>query len=183
MQVEDIKDILRGSSDEEDDDESPESGPPALSCVHNGFIFGYSSLVVEMRRLHPDPQLIPFYWQVFKEGVDPMIKLGHAPTMEGLMMKAKNNLGLVNRGLESLMFAIYHAAVTSLTAEECTKKLGAEKADLLTRYRFGMEQAMARASFLNTQELIVLQAFVTFLVSHCDIRTAELITLAENVTG
>ncbi|KAI9885577.1 MAG: Exosome non-catalytic core component [Watsoniomyces obsoletus] len=163
-QVEDIKEILRGSSDEDDDDVSPESGPPALSCVHNGFIFGYSSLVVDMRRLHPDPELIPFYWRVFKEGVDPMIKLGHAPTMEGLIMKAKNDLGGVSRGLESLMFAIYHAAVTSLTTEECSQKLGADKTNLLTRYRFGMEQAMARASFLNTQELIVLQAFVTFLI-------------------
>ena len=119
-----------------------------------------------MHRLHPDPQQIPYYWQAFAENVDPMIKLGHAPTMKVMIMNASNDLSGVARGFECLMFAMYHAAVTSLAPQECSDRLGASKSELLEKYRFGVEQALARAGLLNTQEIVVLQAFVTFLVSH-----------------
>jgi len=41
---------------------------------------------------------------------------------------------------------------------------GVEKESLLKQYRFGVEQALARASFLNTDEIVTVQAFVLFLV-------------------
>lgn len=42
--------------------------------------------------------------------------------------------------------------------------MGVEKDVLLKRYRFGTEQALARADFLNTNEIVTVQAFVLFLV-------------------
>ena len=42
--------------------------------------------------------------------------------------------------------------------------LGVEKEVLIKKYRFGVEQALARASFLNTNEIVTVQAFVLFLV-------------------
>ena len=39
-----------------------------------------------------------------------------------------------------------------------------EKTYLLKQYRFGVEQALARAGFLNTTEIVTVQAFVLFLV-------------------
>ncbi|TVY74870.1 Bikaverin cluster transcription factor bik5 [Fusarium oxysporum f. sp. cubense] len=42
-------------------------------------------------------------------------------------------------------------------------KLHAEKSDLVARYRTGIEIALARADFINTTELDVIQAFSTFL--------------------
>ncbi len=41
---------------------------------------------------------------------------------------------------------------------------GVEKAYLIKQYRFGVEQALARAGFLNTNEIVTVQAFVLFLV-------------------
>jgi hypothetical protein len=41
---------------------------------------------------------------------------------------------------------------------------GVSKDSLLRQYRFGVEQALARASFLNTNEIVTVQAFVLFLV-------------------
>ena len=41
---------------------------------------------------------------------------------------------------------------------------GVEKETLLKQYRFGVEQALARASFLNSDEIVTVQAFVLFLV-------------------
>jgi hypothetical protein len=40
---------------------------------------------------------------------------------------------------------------------------GEDRNIMLTRYRFGLEQALARANFLYCEETIVLQAFVIFL--------------------
>lgn len=42
--------------------------------------------------------------------------------------------------------------------------LGVEKDQLLKQYRFATEQALARAGFLNTNEIVTVQAFVLFLV-------------------
>jgi hypothetical protein len=41
---------------------------------------------------------------------------------------------------------------------------GIRKETLLRQYRFGIEQALARAGFLNTNEIVTVQAFVLFLV-------------------
>jgi hypothetical protein len=41
---------------------------------------------------------------------------------------------------------------------------GAEKPQLIARYRFATEQALAKANCLTTSELVVIQAFVLFLV-------------------
>lgn len=41
---------------------------------------------------------------------------------------------------------------------------GAEKSQLMARYRFATEQALAKASCVTTSEFIVLQAFVLFLI-------------------
>lgn len=51
-----------------------------------------------------------------------------------------------------------------MTTEEVKVNFGLEKNFLLTRYRFAVEQALARANFLNTSEIVTVQAFVLFLV-------------------
>ena len=63
------------------------------------------------------------------------------------------------------MFAVYFAAVTTLTEEQCRTHLGGDQRSVADRYRFGAEQALARAGFLTTQKFAVLQALVIFLVS------------------
>lgn len=42
--------------------------------------------------------------------------------------------------------------------------LGQDKDQLLKQYRFGIEQALARANFLNTNEIVTVQALVIFLI-------------------
>ncbi len=72
------------------------------------------------------------------------------------------------------MFSIYYAAITSTSPDECKYRFGEAKADLLARFRFGMEQALARADFLRTDSIFVLQSFIIYLVClrrHEDART------------
>ena len=50
-----------------------------------------------------------------------------------------------------------------MSAEEVKSNFGLEKKSLNDRYNFGVEQALARADFLDSSELVTLQAFVLYL--------------------
>ena len=62
------------------------------------------------------------------------------------------------------MFAIYFAAVTSITEEQCQASLDMDKTSLLKKYRFATQQALARSGFLSADNVVALQALVIFLV-------------------
>lgn len=160
--MENIKGIL---NDSEDEDDYPSPGTThSSSANYQGYIFGLSSQNVDMLSLHPPAEHVPIYWKLYKENVDPLVKVIHAPSMEPTILEARECLGKIHRGLEALLFAVYYGTVTSLSTEDCRDTFGEERADLLNRYLFGVQQALARADFLQTDEIIVVQAFVIFLI-------------------
>jgi len=162
-----MHDILDDPTDDDEDHPTPESDPSSTTsrANHQAFMFGYSSTMLTLRILHPPKNQIPLYWELYKENVNPLIRLLHAPTIEKLLMKAAENLDNLSKGTEALVFAIYLATVTSVSPEQCQSLLQQDKDIAIQRYRFATEQALARAAFLETQEVMVLQAFTLFLVS------------------
>ncbi|KAF2875847.1 hypothetical protein BDV95DRAFT_562751 [Massariosphaeria phaeospora] len=159
-EVEDLKAILIEPSDDEDDQDSPESNQ---ALQQGGFIFGYSSSNVDMLSLHPNPERALEFWKLYQENVDPLVKVLHVPSFELKFRDAIENTHRVPKGLEPLMFVVYYGAVTSVTQSECWERWGEDRTSLLTKYRFALEQALARANFLFCDEIIILQAFVVFL--------------------
>ncbi|KAI0383663.1 fungal-specific transcription factor domain-containing protein [Hypomontagnella monticulosa] len=131
---------------------------------HHGFVLGYSSSDVDLRKLHPLPSQIPFFWQVYQENVDPLVKILHVPSMNKIIRELRSNMNDISPGLEALMFAIYYASITSMEENEVRVNFGADKGQLINKYRFATEQALAKANFLVTSELVVVQAFTLFLV-------------------
>lgn len=63
-----------------------------------------------------------------------------------------------------MMFAIYTLAVTSLSEVECEITFQENKHSLLGKYQKACRQALINARFLQTSDLMVLQAYVLFLV-------------------
>ncbi|KAL8942828.1 MAG: hypothetical protein Q9216_001443 [Gyalolechia sp. 2 TL-2023] len=187
-EIAEMQDILDDPTDDEDDYPSPGSGSSA-SANHQGFIFSFSSTILSLRNFHPPANHIMTYWEVFKENVDPLIKVFHRPSVEKTLSEATKDLDHISKPLEVLMFSIYFAAVTSLCNEECMDMTGMDKESALKKYRFAFEQAMARAGFLSTTELVILQAFAVFLICvrrHDDTRfvwtlTGLLIRLAQSL--
>ena len=161
-EVEDLKGILNQSSDEEDAG-SPNSNPN-FDTNHQGWVFGFSSQNVDLLSLHPLPNQIAKYWEIYKDRVDPLVKILHVPTIEPTILSAASHLSNLSKGFEALLFAIYYGVTTALSAHDCLLNFGEEKAVLLSRYRFALEQALARANFLTTEEATVLQALVIFLI-------------------
>ena len=161
-EVAEMRDMLDDDTEDEDDYPSPGSGSSA-SANHQGFVFSFSSTILCLRNFHPVPEQIPIYWAIFKANVDPVIKLLHIPHYEKMISQASLDLDHVSKPIEVLMFTIYFAAVTTLSNDDCILQLGLEKRGALRKYRFAVEQALARAGFLNTQELVVLQSVLLFL--------------------
>jgi Fungal specific transcription factor domain len=180
-EVEEIREML---DDQEFDSDSDTPIPPSDAVTepnHQSFIMGYSSSDVDLKPLHPLPSQIPFYWQTFLENVQPLVKLLHTPTMNKVIKEVQNNLDCLSKSTEALMFAIYFATITSMNTNEVRfwgvssveapvnilqvhTNFGIEKEPLLKKYRFAVEQALAKASFLNTNEIVTVQALVLFLV-------------------
>jgi hypothetical protein len=117
-----------------------------------------------MLSLHPPPERALEFWAVYKENVDQLVKVLHIPTFEPVLLDAIAHPEKVTKSLEPLMFAIYYGAVTSIMPAECMDRWGEDRKTMLTRYRFGLEQGLARANFLYCDEMVILQAFVIFLI-------------------
>ena len=85
------------------------------------------------------------YWDIYVEAIDPLVRILHKPTTARVM-------------------AIYLAAATALAPELCQARLGLDKETGMKRYRYATEQALARAGFLTSQELVLLQALILYLI-------------------
>ncbi|KAI4165954.1 MAG: hypothetical protein LQ342_000385 [Letrouitia transgressa] len=187
-EVAEMRDILDDPTDDEYDYPSPGSGSSA-SANHQGFIFSFSSTALDLHAFHPPPHHIMTYWDIYKENVDPLVKILHRNETEKLLKEASKDIEHISKPTEVMVFSVYFAAVTSLSDDECLNVTRMTKEAALRKYRFAFEQAMARAGFLSTTELIVVQSFVLFLICvrrHDDTRfvwtlTGLLIRLAQSL--
>lgn len=65
---------------------------------------------------------------------------------------------------EPLAFAIFFAAVNSLTQNSVFERFASEKDTLLTQFQTAIKLGLGRENFLTTSSIEVLQAFVLLLV-------------------
>ncbi|CAD6571186.1 MAG: hypothetical protein ASARMPRED_004233 [Alectoria sarmentosa] len=152
-EVQGLKETMDDDSEEEEEEDSQLSGqsPAETSNSQSSVLFGSSSLHQrELRRLHPSPAQLTALFYIYQKNVDPMAKILHIPSLRKLVMSASANIDAIPSGnyVEALLFAMYYAAVTSLTQEES-----------------GTESALSNADLLSTKEIGTLQALVIFLTT------------------
>ncbi|KAI9789022.1 MAG: hypothetical protein M1833_002774 [Piccolia ochrophora] len=163
--VEDIKAMLDEDTDDEDDNSPPNSHSGRTSHAHQqGFVFGFTPIIDNLNQLYPDVSHTSYLWQLYVSNVDPLLKLLYKPTIEKLIATTNENLEGLTASNAAILFSVFFAAVISLSDEECVTMMGESKVVLHDRYRFAIEQALARAGFLTSQELLILQAFVLYLI-------------------
>uniref|UniRef100_A0A8H7TMX9 Xylanolytic transcriptional activator regulatory domain-containing protein n=1 Tax=Bionectria ochroleuca TaxID=29856 RepID=A0A8H7TMX9_BIOOC len=164
--------ILVESVDEEMESASDYNSANLVDCPvqttaanpdHYAFIIGYNLPDVNPRAMHPSPSQIPFYWQTFVENVEPLIKIFHIPSMNKLIREMQRSIRFLSPSKEAFMFAMYFAAVVSMTPNEVQELLDEDKETLAAKYRLATEKALAKAEFMSSSDLMTLQAFVLFL--------------------
>lgn len=131
------------------------------------FVFSGDIEATDLRWLHPPGPQIRTLSEIYWDRVDPIYKVLHRPTTEPLLLAVAQESACIPKGAgyEALLFAIYFAAVTSLTPDECLELLGKERANLAGQFRHCCEISLANADFLNSTDMQVLQAFSLYLVS------------------
>ncbi|KAI0144322.1 hypothetical protein GGR57DRAFT_337417 [Xylariaceae sp. FL1272] len=169
--IEQLRGMFLETNDDDDEDlnrlggDSPFSddtrSSPSLGA--SAALFGFRSVAHSLRQFHPSLQQSVALYQIFTDNISPVVRIFHMPTLTRVYWSAVASLDSLDRETEALLFAIYYSAVISLTATQCTELFATTRTTLLEQYRFAAEQALARANFLNTKSLLVLQTFSLYL--------------------
>lgn len=160
--------MVKEAEDEESDDDATDLQPvpPQSDPGHSGAnaaLFGFRALAYSLLSYHPSlPQAINLF-AVFTENVAPVLHLFHMPSLSKSYWDAIASLDSLDMNTEALLFAIYYSATISLPDSDCLALLGVSRDAATEKYRFGVEQALARADLLNTRSMVLLQATVLFL--------------------
>jgi hypothetical protein len=164
--------VLNQSSDDEDNDSdlTPTSGSPHFAqSSESNFVICSPEILPNTGNLKPPSRSqIQSLYESFLTNVDPAIKILHGPSLRRYFVEQNGELECSPgpKGWEALEFAIYYASTTSLTPDECLQRLGEDQNVLLHRFRSSTEIALARADFINTEDISTLQALILYLVSH-----------------
>ncbi|RGP80704.1 hypothetical protein FLONG3_1179 [Fusarium longipes] len=165
LQIEELRDLLHDPASD-DEDYAPTDGyiseapsPFGVSAA----VLGFRSPGGSIRSYHPPMHMSVALLTIFSENVLPLLHIFHMPTTGQWYWDTIVSLDSLNKNTETLLFSIYYSAVISMDEAQCLAVLGSTRADSLDKYRFAVEQALARANLLNTQSFVLLQAAVLFL--------------------
>ena len=158
-------------SDDDEDDGGEENTPESVGSGGSGMpttpgmLLGTSHSRSLPGVAHPSPNHIRQLASVYFRNVDMYLKILHRPTILDALHRLADNpetaLYLSNEKI-ALFFAIYYAAITSLTSTDCIQVLGRPRADLAAYFEAGIEQALVRADYLNNTSLETLQALTLY---------------------
>lgn len=181
QEVEGIKTVLEQPSEAEDESDTDgeqetislgsgnqRSYSSPSSNLVSAAIFGNPQTTTATEPLvHPSPERIKKLRDIYFRNVDMLMKILHRPTIEKefdlFIVNSQDNLP--SKSMEALFFAMYFAAITSLSSERCRSEFGEGRSVLLGQYRQSVELALARADFLNNTSLECLQALTLYDVS------------------
>ncbi|KAL6857306.1 fungal-specific transcription factor domain-containing protein [Trichoderma novae-zelandiae] len=120
--------------------------------------------IESLAKLHPSTPLLSRLKDIYKDRVDPMMKILHLPTFWAALTNALRRPLEIPKSLESLIFAVYLVTISSLKEEEAQNLFGAPLSAIVKRYRIATRQALVNARFLSTSNLKTLQAFSIFTI-------------------
>jgi len=167
-EIAEMRDVLGSPSSEHDSGDMEPPYPPEdpaeelCSVAGQGFVF--APFTTDLRNFLPSPAHLMLLWEAFEGNVDPLTKVLHRPTVQNLLGNVCDDPTALTREIEALLFAICFAAAVSVSPIQSQKCFGETKQALVRRFRFAAEQALARAGFLTSSSLMVLQAFVIYII-------------------
>ncbi|OBT72758.1 hypothetical protein VF21_08996 [Pseudogymnoascus sp. 05NY08] len=178
--------ILDASSDDERDlairvanqslDSEP-STPPKIELE----LFDLDTPLPDLSSLHPEPLQIFRLWQTFLDNVHPLTKLIHAPSIQQEISRASGSPQTFSKPMQALMFSIYSCSIASMRDEDCMEILGEDRALAHRRFAGIAKKALTVAGLLTTQDSMVLQALVLFLLSIRNVYDAKALWILTGV--
>jgi hypothetical protein len=148
--------------------DQPENATEDDSSQSNGnsqpisILFG-KARVGDPLEAFPKPEHVMIFWREFTTNVDPIVKMIHVPTVDRIVQLSCQHVHSLSRNNISLLFAIFLAAVSSMTDESCRAKFGQSKSSLYRKYVCASEKSFVRGGLLRTTDLTMLIAFITYI--------------------
>ncbi|KAL4958023.1 hypothetical protein BDW69DRAFT_204741 [Aspergillus filifer] len=104
--------------------------------------------------------------QIYLQNVDPIIKILHRPSLSKCMLDGSPYPGASqeDHSDQALECAVCYAAANTMSEAQCQEAFKSSKASVVTMYRKMCEGAIERTGLLTTRNMIVLQAFILYLV-------------------
>ncbi|EAW08075.1 Zn(II)2Cys6 transcription factor [Aspergillus clavatus NRRL 1] len=165
-EIDELRDLLLSPAAEEDCEDMlqfEEISDTSPSVGSSAAMLGFRSIAASLLSFHPSLSQAVTLYSLFTENVVPMVRIFHMPSMSRIYWDAIASPAILDKNMEALLFAIYYSAVISISGEQCLDVFGVTREVALEKYRFAVEQALARADLLNTQSMILLQAAVVYL--------------------
>ncbi|KAF7592527.1 hypothetical protein BBP40_012751 [Aspergillus hancockii] len=137
------------------------TGP--FGSLHGGFFGSSTSSRNFTDSIYPPPAQIPVLWRIYQDNVAPMIAILHLPSVDRVIREASSNVALCP-AYEALVISVCFAAVVSMKPEQCLSVLGQKHKAAIKEYGHAVDQALGRANLIRSQDFVVLQAAVLFLL-------------------
>lgn len=87
----------------------------------NQFVFQYSSMAVSLSDFYPSSAHHRILWNLFEENVAPLAMIFHKPWLTSILNSAGATAIVDDKAFEAVRFAVYFAATTSMSPEQCTE--------------------------------------------------------------
>ena len=155
------------SENSEDEELAREKESQNLSHLSSGpefFPFSINSNA-SLDEYRPLPSQIPYLLEMYECNVNFFVRVIHMPTLLKTT-RSPHFMSNISPVDESLLFAVYYAAIASMEDSDVLSSFGYSRAFLTTKYRLGLEMCLTRADFLNNPNFTIVQALVLFLGLH-----------------
>uniref|UniRef100_V5QQS3 Mrr1 n=1 Tax=Botryotinia fuckeliana TaxID=40559 RepID=V5QQS3_BOTFU len=170
-EIDGLKQLIESPSDDEDENSGSTATSPASKYDSpSQFVFDSRVTSSNVTIPYPSHDHTKVLFDIYFKNVHPMVVTMHKSTMY-LFTNPNSELLDENTGrhkfksLEASSFSMYLAAVTSMTNEECLELLNEERQILVTRYKTATEIALQESDFLNSVEIVTLQALITYIAA------------------
>ncbi|XMA08950.1 hypothetical protein WAI453_001741 [Rhynchosporium graminicola] len=164
-----IREILEGGEDIDSLSEPAAESPVAFTdhtSSSGNVLFGYGT----PSSVHDLTQLVTsetrrILLSAYQSRVDCIVKFLHWPSvLTAIVIKDAGQSGNESSRAQALESAICYTAVCIMTDEEAETSLGCKKALLRDQLRMSVEMSFSNAKLLEQPDLMVLQAFLIYLL-------------------
>jgi hypothetical protein len=166
-----ISEVL-DDSEEEEDAITPEfhnaGAKPLAAAQVDLFLTEPDTFIYNPALLQPpDIDSASALCDVYQYRFASMVPIVHGPALKRYLSGQEEYLDHPHddSGVKALMFAVFYAAITTLKPHECIEQFNVDRQAALRRYRFATEICLAQSDLHRTTELVVLQAFMIYIVS------------------
>ncbi|KAI9659947.1 MAG: hypothetical protein M1821_001299 [Bathelium mastoideum] len=152
--------------EEETEEEQPSFlAPQMVSQDPTNLLFAPPPRNEDMGRFFPPPEHARQMWFIFKDRVDPLLKIFHTTHKQDRFLQAVDHIDKQLWSTQAWMFATCLIVVMALSDEECIAEFGEAKNVLFGRLKYATQQVLIGSGLLRSSDTIVMQAYLMFLIS------------------